>query len=263
MIRSIIGRETKVYRQIQATQIHGSRTALVFYHRPEYARSTEIPVNRDYRHGHVAAPGLCSAKRGGRIGLICSEKQAIDATLQSLAREDPGSGPGDRYWNARGGSYTDGGAFIFSVQEKAPGTLELTCCDKFGREITVSQDRQPYDFRIRLRRTGWRPGFRRIFKEKLAAGDIPGLFNEWKSFLAESDYRRLGSGSIIWWNWPARINGTRSPGTVDLSWIDAIPAVPNGAARSCKWPWRPWIGFFWRFRCFTKPREKTYLRIDL
>ena len=70
------------------------------------------------------------------IGLICSEKQAIDATLQSLAKEDPRFGTvADRYWNARGGSYTDGGAFIFSVPEKAPGAWKLTCTDKFGREI--------------------------------------------------------------------------------------------------------------------------------
>ena len=59
-----------------------------------------------------------------QIGLICSEKQAIDATLQSLAAEDPRFCPvADRYWNARGGSYTDGGAFIFTVRtEKRDGS---------------------------------------------------------------------------------------------------------------------------------------------
>ena len=51
-----------------------------------------------------------------QIGLICSEKQAIDATLRSLAKEDPRFCPvADKYWNARGGSSTDGGAFIFTV----------------------------------------------------------------------------------------------------------------------------------------------------
>jgi hypothetical protein len=45
-----------------------------------------------------------------QIGLICSEKQAIDATLQSLAKEDRRFCPvADSYWNARGGSATDGG----------------------------------------------------------------------------------------------------------------------------------------------------------
>ncbi len=51
-----------------------------------------------------------------QIGLICSEKQAIDATLISLEREDARFRPiADKYWNARGGSHTDGGSFIFSL----------------------------------------------------------------------------------------------------------------------------------------------------
>ena len=40
-----------------------------------------------------------------QIGLVCSEKQAIDATLRSLAGEDKGFCPiADKYWNARGGA---------------------------------------------------------------------------------------------------------------------------------------------------------------
>ena len=51
-----------------------------------------------------------------QIGLICSEKQAIDATLRSLSKEDPRFCPvADKYWNARGGSHTDGGAFVLTV----------------------------------------------------------------------------------------------------------------------------------------------------
>ncbi|PKN77381.1 MAG: glutamate synthase [Deltaproteobacteria bacterium HGW-Deltaproteobacteria-10] len=76
-----------------------------------------------------------------QIGLICSEKQAIDATLISLEREDPRFGPiADKYWNARGGSYTDGGAFIFSLQD-TPGGKKLICSDKFGKVIQTPQDK--------------------------------------------------------------------------------------------------------------------------
>ncbi len=77
-----------------------------------------------------------------QVGLICSEKQAIDATLKSLQREDPRFRPiADRYWNARGGSYTDGGAFIFSLKNNAgPGGRQLVCTDKFGKVIEVPQD---------------------------------------------------------------------------------------------------------------------------
>ncbi len=77
-----------------------------------------------------------------QVGLICSEKQAIDATLRSLASEDPRFGTvADRYWNARGGSYTDGGSFIFTLSETDKG-YGMVCTDKFGREIIVPQGRR-------------------------------------------------------------------------------------------------------------------------
>ena len=73
-----------------------------------------------------------------QIGLICSEKQAIDATLRSLAEEDPRFCPvADQYWNARGGCHTDGGAFIFTVAPDGNGDggrMRLACTDKFGRD---------------------------------------------------------------------------------------------------------------------------------
>ena len=60
-----------------------------------------------------------------QIGLICSEKQAIDATLRSLASEDPRFSPvADKYWNARGGSRSDGGAFMFNVTPDGNGSLQ-------------------------------------------------------------------------------------------------------------------------------------------
>jgi len=60
------------------------------------------------------------------IGLIGSEKQAIDAHLQSLAEEDARfRHVADRYWNARGGSYTDGGASSFTVNTS--GNITLAC----------------------------------------------------------------------------------------------------------------------------------------
>ncbi|MGA2382571.1 MAG: glutamate synthase [Gemmatimonadales bacterium] len=70
-----------------------------------------------------------------RIGLIASERQAINALLRSLAAEDTRFQPlADRYWVARGGSYTDGGAFAFTVSSSEDG-CRLTCHDKFGRLV--------------------------------------------------------------------------------------------------------------------------------
>ncbi len=80
-----------------------------------------------------------------QVGLICSEKQAIDATLRSLAADDPRFSPiADKYWNARGGSSSDGGAFIFNVERCPDGSHKLTCQDKFGRIVSV-EPRKPLD----------------------------------------------------------------------------------------------------------------------
>ncbi|MBU1055958.1 MAG: glutamate synthase [Proteobacteria bacterium] len=86
-----------------------------------------------------------------QIGLICSEKQAIDATLQSLAAEDSRFCPvADKYWNARGGSATDGGSFLFTVRDNGKGTgeKELVCTNKFGETVDVPKDKIPCNMTI-------------------------------------------------------------------------------------------------------------------
>jgi glutamate synthase domain-containing protein 3 len=72
-----------------------------------------------------------------QIALVGSEKQAVDSTLQSIAKEHP-SIPrrADIYWNARGGSYSDGGAFIFTVK-KDGGKMRLTPTNKFGQKVKI------------------------------------------------------------------------------------------------------------------------------
>ncbi|MFQ5919687.1 MAG: glutamate synthase, partial [Thermoplasmata archaeon] len=63
--------------------------------------------------------------------------------LRSLHEEDPRVWKvADRYWNARGGSYTNGGSFIFAIRE-APEGLRLTCTDKFGNPVEVSDVAAP------------------------------------------------------------------------------------------------------------------------
>jgi glutamate synthase domain-containing protein 3 len=74
-----------------------------------------------------------------KIGLIASEKQAIDAMMSSLAEDDERFYPmADRYWYARGGSYTDGGAFIFTFDQTSK---DLMCTDKFGQRISTTDQR--------------------------------------------------------------------------------------------------------------------------
>ncbi len=74
---------------------------------------------------------------GVQIGLIASERQAINACLRSLSAADARFQPlADKYWLARGGSYTDGGAFAFTVTKNEHG-YQLTCRDKFGVPVHV------------------------------------------------------------------------------------------------------------------------------
>ena len=75
------------------------------------------------------------------------EKQAIDATLQSLAAEDSRFCPvADKYWNARGGSSSDGGSFIFTVKDAGAGdgSKTLVCTNKFGEVVRTPSDQQHY-----------------------------------------------------------------------------------------------------------------------
>ncbi|MDP6179706.1 MAG: hypothetical protein QGG48_07435, partial [Desulfatiglandales bacterium] len=138
----------RIYRAIQATHIHGSPDGPWFFiiarNDTEKKRLQLIGITDT----SMLRPQVFALHDGQvQVGLICSEKQAIDATLKSLSEEDPRVGTlADRYWNARGGSHTDGGSFIFNLDENASGSLDrpLTCVDKFGREIRVPEGQISY-----------------------------------------------------------------------------------------------------------------------
>ena len=138
----------RLYRAIQATHIHGSPDGPWFFIIARNDTANERLQLIGITDTAMLRPQVFALHEGQvQVGLICSEKQAIDATLKSLAAEDPRVGTvADRYWNARGGSHTDGGAFIFNLEKKEETTLErrLTCVDKFGREITAPEGQAPY-----------------------------------------------------------------------------------------------------------------------
>jgi glutamate synthase domain-containing protein 1/glutamate synthase domain-containing protein 3 len=141
-------KKQEIYRAIQAAHIHGSPDGPWFF----IIARNDTENNRLQLIGitdtAMLRPQVFALHEGQvQVGLICSEQQAIDATLKSLSDEDPRIGTvADMYWNARGGSHTDGGSFIFSLDEKKPGSTEreLTCSDKFGNEIRPVQDKTPY-----------------------------------------------------------------------------------------------------------------------
>jgi len=137
-----------LYRVVQASHIHGSPDGPWFF---IIARS--LPENRAFQLMGITdtamlRPQVFAFSDGEvQIGLIASEKQAIDATLQSLHADDSRICPvADRYWNARGGSHTDGGAFIFDLAPDKFGSLRISCTDKFGTPVPLPSGGEACDF---------------------------------------------------------------------------------------------------------------------
>lgn len=141
----------RVYRAIQATHIHGSPDGPWFF---IIARN----VARDQKYQLIGItdtamlrPQVFAFCEGQvQVGLICSEKQAIDATLLSLSEHDHRICPvADRYWNARGGSHADGGAFLFNLEKDTDGGFHMTCTDKFGSAVPMPRGTEACDFSVK------------------------------------------------------------------------------------------------------------------
>jgi glutamate synthase domain-containing protein 1 len=183
----------RIYRQIQAAHIHGSPDGPWFF----------IIARNDVRNRQfqligitdtaMLRPQVFALQKGEvEIGLICSEKQAIDATLASLAKEDPRFGTvADQYWNARGGSYTDGGAFMFTIQETTRGKMNLACTDKFGRVIDVPTEQTPLDLRVKLPRKVTQVDTLRSIVRDLSKRNTDKLFADLKETFHKWDYARV------------------------------------------------------------------------
>ena len=115
----------RIYRQIQAAHIHASPDGPWFF---IIARS--LAETKQFQLLGITDTARCcgprsspSRKATSRSGWSASEKQAIDATLASAGRATTrASRPRPTiYWNARGGSHTDGGAFLLTVSPNGNG----------------------------------------------------------------------------------------------------------------------------------------------
>ena len=134
------------YRAIQAAHMHGSPDGpwlfIIARSAPDEHESQLLGITDT----SMLRPQVFALQEGDvSIGLIASEKQAIDATLRSLAASDARFRPiADRYWSARGGSHTDGGAFAFTLKGN-DDDVALRCTDKFGGEIAAPAGQWSYD----------------------------------------------------------------------------------------------------------------------
>ncbi|MBI2071201.1 MAG: glutamate synthase [Elusimicrobia bacterium] len=128
----------KLYRELQLAHLKGSPDGPWFFiiaRNDPHERAGELIGITDTSMLRPQVFALSLADDRPAIGAIASEKQAIDAFLSSMNQEDSRiSRYADLYWNARGASYCDGGAFIYRLK-KAGGRIELTCANKFGGAV--------------------------------------------------------------------------------------------------------------------------------
>jgi glutamate synthase domain-containing protein 1 len=134
----------ELYRAIQQTHLHGSPDGPWFFiiarSRPDQATWQLLGIT-DTSMLRPQVFALYESNPQVQIGVIASERQAINACLRSLATEDSRFQPlADKYWVARGGSYTDGGAFVLGVSRDEMG-CHLTVHDKFGKPVLAPQPR--------------------------------------------------------------------------------------------------------------------------
>ena len=185
----------KIYRYIQSAHTSGSPDGPWFF----------IIARNDPYNNFIQLLGITDtamlrpqvfALHDGevQIGLICSEKQAIDATLQSLAAEDPRICPvADKYWNARGGSASDGGTFMFTVRdsEKGDGSKELVCTNKFGEKVEVSREKKHDPSPLEVGDGQLNPELALAFANGMAANGSAQFIRFLMGVMAGTDYEQI------------------------------------------------------------------------
>jgi glutamate synthase domain-containing protein 1/glutamate synthase domain-containing protein 3 len=188
----------RIYRQIQAAQIHASPDGPWFF----------IIARNLVKNGFqllgitdtaMLRPQVFALQEGEvSIGLICSEKQAIDATLASLAREDSRFSPiADKYWNARGGSSTDGGAFLLNVTPKAGNgngkgpEYSLNITNKFGAPVTTKPGQTHCNLSTSITTPSDTAAFIDIIDTGVGENNPQIIFDYFSAVAKDFDYNRL------------------------------------------------------------------------
>jgi len=179
----------KIYRHIQTHHIHGSPDGpwlFIIARNEPYQRQFQLIGITDTS---MLRPQVFAIQEGKvKVGIVASEKQAIDAILHSLADEDKRFCPvADKYWNARGGSHTDGGAFIFTLKTSENGQKEFSCTDKFGRIITTPPGQKHVDINLPIQI----PSQEKMIRERLLVNTTDEIFDYLQDNLKDWDDNTL------------------------------------------------------------------------
>ena len=183
----------KIYRAIQAMHMHASPDGPWFFiiarSNPDKDQLQLLGITDTA----MLRPQVFALQEGDvSIGLIGSEKQAIDATLHSLSSEDPRFRPvADRYWNARGGSHTDGGAFSFTIDNADSDNAKLSCADKFGNAITCPPGDWVVDISPKPKTDKATAGLIQNIEASAEQNNASGLFIEISKLMYKLDFDSL------------------------------------------------------------------------
>ncbi len=175
----------RIYRFIQAMHMHSSPDGPWFFIIAQSNPAKQIYNLLGITDTAMLRPQVFALQAGDvSIGLVASEKQAIDATLHSLSQADPRFRCiADLYWNARGGSHTDGGAFSFTLTQQN-GRFSLSCTDKFGKTISTPSG----EYRINTKAEPIAPSDRgkeiQEIETELTAGNSANSFKRLQSTLS-------------------------------------------------------------------------------
>jgi glutamate synthase domain-containing protein 1/glutamate synthase domain-containing protein 3 len=188
----------EIYRQIQAAHVHAAPDGPWFFIIARSLAETKEFQLLGITDTAMLRPQVFALQEGEvSIGLICSEKQAIDATLASLASEDRRFTPvADQYWNARGGSHTDGGAFLLTVSPDgaSPGedlryTMRVT--NKFGDPVVTPPGQVHCDFSSPPSVSAKSDDDVVAIDQAISPGKADALFDHLRASMATMDYDRL------------------------------------------------------------------------
>ena len=188
----------RIYRDIQASHMHGSPDGPWFFiiaRNLGQAAGLQLLGITDTA---MLRPQVFALQEGEvSIGLICSEKQAIDATLASLASEDPRFTPiADQYWNARGGSYDNGGAFLLNLVPKPGGPVgdvayDLHITNKFGDPVATPTGQKHCPLAVGSAPAAVNPADADAIAQALRDTDPATLYTYFHTSIAAMDYDRL------------------------------------------------------------------------
>lgn len=176
----------QIYQHIQGLHVHGSPDGpwlfIIARNDAENKKFQLIGITDTA----MLRPQVFALQEGEiKIGIVGSEKQAIDAILLNLSKEDKRFHlVADKYWNARGGSYTDGGAFIFTLEENGGEQKGFVCTDKFGRVIKTNENQTHPDLSISIQA----PHQSLSIKERFIECSTMELFEYLTNNLKEWDY---------------------------------------------------------------------------